>query len=155
MNVAYAPTQTLPPMEVIILPANKDLVKKEKKKGRLKVCAYCRVSTDDEEQLTSYEAQIGYYTEKIQSNPEWQFVEVFADEGISGVMTKKRDDFNRIKEESIDMVYAHSLESFASQTHDFIAICKELEKYGVGVKVMEMDLTMQCDEETDFGMTMM
>ena len=53
------------------------------------------------------------------------------------------------------MVYAHSLESFASQTHDFIAICKELEKYGVGVKVMEMDLTMQCDEETDFGMTMM
>lgn len=89
MNVGYENTQILPPPEVIILPANKDLVKANKKKGKIKVAAYCRVSTDDEEQLTSYEAQIGYYTDKIQSNPEWQFVEVFADEGISGVMTKK------------------------------------------------------------------
>lgn len=137
MNVAYAPTQTLPPMEVIILPANKDLVKKEKKKGRLKVCAYCRVSTDDEEQLTSYEAQIGYYTEKIQSNPEWQFVEVFADEGISGVMTKKRDDFNRMiemcREGKIDRILTKSISRFARNLVDSIKYIRELKSLGVSV----------------------
>lgn len=135
MNVAYAQTQTLPPMEVIILPANKDLVKKEKKKGRLKVCAYCRVSTDDEEQLTSYEAQIGYYTEKIQSNPEWQFVEVFADEGISGVMTKKRDDFNRMiemcREGKIDRILTKSISRFARNLVDSIKYIRELKSLGV------------------------
>ena len=57
---------------------------------RLKVAAYCRVSTDQEEQETSYEAQIGYYTEKIKNNPEWTLAGIFADEGISGTKAKKR-----------------------------------------------------------------
>lgn len=137
MNVGYAPTQTLPPMEVIILPANKDLVKKEKKKGKLRVAAYCRVSTDDEEQLTSYEAQIGYYTDKIQSNPEWDLVEVFADEGTSGVMTKKRDEFNRMiemcREGKIDRILTKSLSRFARNLVDSIKFIRELKSLGVSV----------------------
>ena len=137
MNIGYASTQTLPPMEVIILPANKDLVKKEKKKGKLRVAAYCRVSTDDEEQLTSYEAQIGYYTDKIQGNPEWDLVEVFADEGTSGVMTKKRDEFNRMidmcREGKIDRILTKSLSRFARNLVDSIKFIRELKSLGVSV----------------------
>lgn len=137
MNVGYAQSTTLPPMEVIILPANKDLVKKKTEKGRLRVAAYCRVSTDDEEQLTSYEAQIGYYTDKIQSNPEWQLVEVFADEGTSGVMTKKRDEFNRMiemcREGKIDRILTKSISRFARNLVDSIKYIRELKSLGVSI----------------------
>lgn len=137
MNVGYAQTATLPPMEIIVLPANKDLVKKASKTGRLRVAAYCRVSTDDEEQLTSYEAQIGYYTDKIQSNPEWQLVEVFADEGTSGVMTKKRDEFNRMiemcREGKIDRIVTKSISRFARNLVDSIKYIRELKSLGVSV----------------------
>jgi len=137
MNVGYAQTQTLPPMEVIVIPANRDILKREKKRGKLRVCAYCRVSTDDEEQLTSYEAQIGYYTDKIQSNPEWKFVEVFADEGISGVMTKKRDEFNRMiemcREKKIDRILTKSISRFARNLVDCIRYIRELKNLGVSV----------------------
>ena len=64
-------------------------------RARLRVAAYARVSTDEEEQLSSYEAQVDYYTRYIQSNPEWTFVEVYADEGLSGTNTRKRRNFNR------------------------------------------------------------
>lgn len=63
---------------------------------KTRVAAYCRVSTDSEEQETSYEAQVSHYTEYIHSNPEWQMVEVYADDGISGTNTAKRDEFNRM-----------------------------------------------------------
>ena len=61
-----------------------------------RVAGYARVSTDSEEQSTSYEAQVDYYTNYIKSNPDWAFVDVYTDEGISGVMTKNRDGFNRM-----------------------------------------------------------
>lgn len=63
---------------------------------KTRVAAYCRVSTDSEEQETSYEAQVKHYTEYIKSKPEWQMVEVYADDGISGTNTRKRDEFNRM-----------------------------------------------------------
>ena len=72
-----------------------DLTKKRK------VAAYARVSTDREEQESSFEAQVSYYTQKIQSNPQWIFVEVYADEGITGTSTKKRDGFNRMIEDAL------------------------------------------------------
>lgn len=59
-----------------------------------KVAVYCRVSTDQEEQLSSYENQMRYYTELITRNPDYEMVDIYADEGISGTNTKKRDDFN-------------------------------------------------------------
>lgn len=63
---------------------------------QLRVAAYCRVSTAEEEQQSSYEAQCTYYTDKIMTNPEWTMAGIFADEGISGTSTKNRDDFNRM-----------------------------------------------------------
>ena len=72
---------------------------------RLRVAAYARVSTDDEEQQTSYEAQVDYYTKKIRENPEWIFVEVYADEGITGTSTKRRKNFNRMIDDA--MVRSH------------------------------------------------
>ncbi|MDR3544099.1 MAG: recombinase family protein [Desulfosporosinus sp.] len=76
--------------------------------AKLRVCAYCRVSTDNEEQLSSYEAQVSHYTAYIKNNPAWNFSGIFADEGISGTNTKKRVEFNRMIEDcmagKIDMV---------------------------------------------------
>ena len=60
---------------------------------RKKVAAYARVSTNNDEQLSSYAAQVDYYTQYISSNPEWEFIEVYADEGISGTNMKKREGF--------------------------------------------------------------
>lgn len=85
---------------ITVIPARKTakgapLVSQQK----LKVAAYCRVSTDGDEQATSYDAQIKYYTELIENNPEWTLAGIFADEGISGTNTKKRDEFNRMIEE--------------------------------------------------------
>ena len=74
-----------------------------------KVAAYARVSTAKEEQENSFEAQVSYYTQKIQANPEWVFVEVYSDEGITGTNTKKRDGFNRMIE---DAGYADGLHGY-------------------------------------------
>lgn len=88
MDVRYVQEQTIPEAEVIIIPATKS-PKEKKKQGKRRVAAYCRVSTDDEEQLTSYNVQIEHYTEVIESNPNWKFAGIFADAGITGVMAKK------------------------------------------------------------------
>ena len=78
-------------MRVVMIPAKSR--EEIQRTTRLKVAAYCRVSTDQEEQESSYEAQIGYYTEKISNNTEWQMAGIFADEGISGTQAKKRPEF--------------------------------------------------------------
>ena len=79
-----------------VILANLLLVDERKSKKTLRVAAYCRVSTDDEEQQSSFETQVKYYTEKINSHEGWQLVRIFADEGISGVRTKKRVQFNEM-----------------------------------------------------------
>lgn len=88
-------------MNVIKIPAKpqkgNNTTKQEVK--RLRVAAYCRVSTDNDEQATSYETQIEHYTEYINKNPEWVLVNVYADEGISATNTKKRDQFNAMIED--------------------------------------------------------
>ena len=63
---------------------------------KLRIAAYCRVSTDDDEQLTSYEAQRTTYTDKIMSNPDWTMAGIFADEGITGTSARKRPGFFRM-----------------------------------------------------------
>ena len=64
--------------------------------NKKRVAAYCRVSTDEEEQESSFENQVSYYTKRINDNPEWQMVGIFADEGISGTQTKKRTEFLKL-----------------------------------------------------------
>ena len=66
-----------------------------------RVAAYVRVSTDSDEQLSSYEAQVDFYTRHIKSNPEWEFVAVYTDEGVTGTNTKKRKGFNRMVEDAL------------------------------------------------------
>ena len=89
---------------------------------RMNVAAYCRVSTDQEEQQNSYQVQIEYYTNYISSNPEWNFAGIFADEGISGTQTKNRTEFNRMirmcKKKKIDLVLCKSTSRFARNTVD-------------------------------------
>ena len=82
-------------LDVILEPINiKALYTQESETPKLKVAAYARVSTEQDEQQSSYEAQVDYYRKYICSNPEWKFVGIYADEGITGTNTKKRDGFN-------------------------------------------------------------
>ena len=83
---------------ITVIPATKTLHSKMpvNARSRRKVAGYARVSTDSEEQLTSYEAQVDYYTKFIRSNPDWEFVDVYTDEGISATNTRHRDGFNRM-----------------------------------------------------------
>ena len=90
--------------------------------GRQRVAAYCRVSTDSEEQINSYTAQKAYYTQKIEESPDWELAGIFADEGITGTSMKKRKEFNRMitacKRGGIDLILTKSLSRFARNTVD-------------------------------------
>ena len=100
-----------------------------------RVAGYARVSTDSDEQFTSYEAQVDYYTQFIQSNPEWEFVEVYTDEGISGTNTKHRDGFNRMIQDAldgkIDLIVTKSVSRFARNTVDSLVTIRKLKEHGV------------------------
>lgn len=102
-----------------------------------RVAAYARVSTDNDEQLSSYGAQKDYYTRHIQSNPIWEFVDVYADEGISATSTKKRDGFNRMIADAmngkIDLIITKSVSRFARNTVDTLTTVRQLKEKGVEV----------------------
>lgn len=123
-------------MRVVVIPAKSCEENKQAAKC-LRVAAYCRVSTDDEEQKTSYEAQIGYYTEKINSNPEWQMAGLFADEGISGTQAQKRPEFLKMirlcRQRKIDVILTKSLSRFARNTVDSLGYIRELRALGIAV----------------------
>ena len=116
---------------VTVIPARRrtrNVDAEEKKK--LKVAAYCRVSTDSEEQATSYEVQVEHYTTYIQNNPEWELAGIYADDGISGTNTKKREQFNKMIEDSmngkIDMIITKSISRFARNTLDCLKYIRQL-----------------------------
>ena len=81
--------------DVQVIKANSNRINRKTSKviERIRVAAYCRVSTDSEEQLTSYNSQVLHYKNLVESNPEWDLVDIFADEGISGTQTDKRVEF--------------------------------------------------------------
>ena len=105
--------------------------------NRKKVAAYCRVSTDSEDQANSFESQQKFFRRYIENNPEWTLYEVFADEGISGTSTKKRKEFNRMIEcarnGDFDLIITKEISRFARNTLDSIYFTRELKNYGVGV----------------------
>ena len=102
-----------------------------------KVAGYARVSTDSEEQLTRYAAQIDYYTNYIKQRPEWEFVNVYTDEGITGVNTKKRDGFNQMIEDAltgkIDLIVTKSISRFARNTVDTLTTVRRLKADGIEI----------------------
>ena len=104
---------------------------------KLRVAAYCRVSTEEEEQQSSFETQKLYYTEKITSTPEWEIAGIYADDGISGVHTKKRDGFNQMiqdcKKRKIDLILTKSISRFARNTLDSIQYVRMLKQMGIAV----------------------
>ena len=104
---------------------------------KLRVAAYCRVSTEEEEQQSSFETQKLYYTEKITSTPEWEIAGIYADDGISGVHTKKRDGFNQMiqdcKKRKIDLILTKSISRFARNTLDSIQYVRMLKALGIAV----------------------
>lgn len=117
---------------VSVIPARKQIGNtiKSSQKPKLRVAAYCRVSTDSDEQATSYEAQVEHYTSHIKSNPEWTFAGIYADDGISGTNTKKREEFNNMIEQcekgNIDMVITKSISRFARNTLDCLKYIRQL-----------------------------
>ena len=94
------------------------------------VAGYARVSTDSDEQFTSYEAQVDYYTKFIQSKPEWEFVKVYTDEGISGTNTKRREGFKEMITDAldgkIDLIVTKSVRRFARNTVDSLVTIRKL-----------------------------
>lgn len=103
----------------------------------LRVAAYCRVSTVFEQQENSYEAQIAYYTEKTENNPNWILAEIYADDGRSATNTKKRNDFNAMIEDcmagKIDLVITKSVSRFARNTVDSLLFIRMLKEKNIGI----------------------
>lgn len=125
---------------------------------KLKVCAYCRVSTDKEEQLTSYEAQVGFYSNYIASKPEWEYVGIYADQGITGTSTKHRTEFNRMitdcKAGLVDMVITKSVSRFARNTVDCLNYIRLLKELGIRV-FFEKENIDTLDSKGEFLITLL
>lgn len=124
---------------ITVIPARKRVgstAAKEKVK-KLRVAAFCRVSTETEEQNSSYEVQVAHYTEFIKKNAEWEFAGIFADDGISGTNTKKREEFNRMIDEcmegNIDLVITKSISRFARNTLDCLKYIRQLKDKNISV----------------------
>lgn len=111
------------------------IVQEETPKTR--VAAYCRVSTDSDEQATSYEAQVEHYTEYIKKNPQWECAGIYADDGISGTSTKNREEFNRLIDDclsgKIDLVITKSISRFARNTLDCLNYIRKLKEKNIAV----------------------
>ena len=104
---------------------------------KLRVAAYCRVSTDSEEQINSYKNQLAYYTEKIGGNPAWKMAGIYADEGITGTSMKHREDFKRMlracREGRIDLILCKSVSRFGRNSVDVLRTIRALRERGIGV----------------------
>ena len=122
---------------IIVIQPNRKDSKSAESCTKLRVAAYCRVSTEEEEQQGSFEIQKEFYTDKINSTPEWKLAGIYADDGISGVHTKKRDGFNQMiqdcKKHKIDLILTKSISRFARNTVDSIQYVRMLKQFGVTV----------------------
>lgn len=127
-------------------------------KRQLRVAAYCRVSTEEEEQQSSYEAQCTYYTDKIMTNPEWTMAGIFADEGITGTSTKKRNDFNRMirkcRQKKIDLILTKSISRFARNTLDSLKYIRALKEQRIGI-IFEKENINTLEMDTELIITFM
>ena len=122
---------------VIVIPAHDEIVAR-----KLRVAAYARVSSSSEDQLNSYRVQNQYYSELISNTPDWEMVDIYADEGITGTSVEKREDFQRMMQDcrkgKIDRILVKSIARFARNSKDFLATVRELKELGV---------SDQCEEQ--------
>lgn len=132
---------------VMLIPAKRQIGsnarKQKEEKPKLRVAAYCSISTDSDEQATSYEAQVEHYTEYIKKNPDWVFAGIYADDGISGTNTKKREEFNRMIDDcnagKIDMIITKSISRFARNTLDCLKYIRQL---------WDINIPVLCEKES-------
>ena len=124
---------------VTLIPARRRagnrVVKEDKPK--LRVAAYCRVSTDSDEQAGSYEVQVQHYTDYIERNKDWELADIYADDGISGTNTKKRQGFNDMIDDcmagKIDLIITKSISRFARNTLDCLKYVRQLKEKNIAI----------------------
>ena len=150
-------TSVQPPKTVRIIPATIDTKAAITQSYRqLRVAAYCRVSTKQDEQLNSYEVQRTHYEERIRTEPKWSLVGIFADKGITGTSMKKRDEFNKMLrlcyKGKIDMIIVKSISRFARNTLDVIKITRKLREINVDVYFEEQGIH-SIDPASEFYIT--
>jgi len=123
--------------KITVIPARANRSSLAESLDRKKVAAYCRVSTDHAEQLSSYEAQVAYYTSYINGHADYEFAGIYADEGLSGTSTKKREQFNKMiadcKAGKIDMIITKSISRFSRNTLDCLNFVRLLKDLGIGI----------------------
>ena len=126
--------------DVTLIPANPHTVTRNgrvQEREALRVAAYCRVSTNNEDQLLSFDNQVQYYTEYIANKPDYTLAGIYADEGISGVSTNKREQFKKMikdcEDGKIDMVITKSISRFARNTQDCLQYSRKLKNLGIGI----------------------
>ena len=133
MSITYERKVQVIPPKINIHTTKKQEVK------RIRVAAYCRVSTAQEDQETSYEAQVAYFTKLITENPSWQLAGIYADDGISGTDMKKRDNFNAMmerclqKDGDIDLILTKSISRFARNTVDCLSCIRKLKERNIAI----------------------
>ncbi len=147
-----------PDREITIIPALESTQLKERKNRQLRVASYSRVSTDFEEQLTSFYAQKTYYTDLILRTPEWTLAGTYADEGLSGASAEKRPDFMRMirhcKQGKIDLIITKSISRFARNTLDSIGYVRKLKAMGIGV-LFEKESINTLEENSEVILTIL
>ena len=148
-----------PDKPVTIIPAKRDLITDEEK-PKLRVCAYCRVSTDEDNQASSYELQVQNYTKMIQENDEWEFAGIFADEGISGTSTLHREHFlemiEKCKAGEIDLIITKQVSRFARNVLDSLNYIFMLRKLDPPVGVyFETEHLNTLDKSSDMVITVL
>ena len=136
--------------------ANPLLSKHNDENALLRVAAYCRVSTDSDDQIESYKAQVAHYSEAIAKNPKWRFVVIYADEGITGPIDTKRPNFLRMIRDcdkgKIDLIVTKSVARFARNTVDSLRYVRKLKAEGIGVFFEEQNLdSLKVDNEMLIG----
>ena len=141
-NVAKKQTSgnlALEQQRVIVIPAHDEIIAR-----KLRVAAYARVSSSSEDQLNSYRVQNQYYSELISGNPDWEMVDIYADEGITGTSVEKREDFQRMMQDcrkgKIDRILVKSISRLARNTKDCLAAVRELKELGVSVLFEEQGI---------------
>lgn len=143
--------------KVIEIPANPEMAKKHTFKRQLRVAAYCRVYTDDEEQLNSCEAQKKYYTDKITANKGWTMAGIFVDKEITGTYPKKRPEFLKMirlcKQKKIDLILTKSISRFARNMVDCLKYIRALRELGVAV-IFEKENISTLEPDSEILITM-
>ena len=142
---------------VIKIPAKPEATRQADARRQLRVAAYCRVSTKEEDQANSYEVQKEYYTDKIMSNPVWTMAGIFADKGITGTSVKKREDFMRMirhcRQKKIDVVLTKSVSRFARNTVDCLYYTRALKELGIAV-IFEKENINSLEEDSELRITL-